>query len=114
MILTKNVVHVIKRKFNVDLIDEENIDFILIYNGNLPMGTTEYIKHKKDGDTSFVTLRTSFGVFHQKNLSYNDLMVVLMEKVTGALSVHRDDLIIAALTYPNVSERRVISCGIKK
>lgn len=97
---------VLKNKYNLNINEKERIKLIFSYDGKLPVASTVF--SMKCGST--IHFKTSFGIFHQPKISYNDVLVVLLEELSGALSELRHDLIISSLTYPDTKSRREISC----
>lgn len=97
---------VLKNKYNLSISEKERFKLIFDYDGNIPPASTIFMM--KSGGT--ILFKTSYGIFHQSKLSYNEILVVLLEQLSGVLSSLRHDLIISALTYPNTKSRREISC----
>lgn len=112
MIATANeILRVLKSKWDIVIPDNIVVNIELDYRWQLPVATTELVSMKREGDVLLLRFFTSFGLFHQDKIEYNDVMVALLENVNGYLSELRHDLIIAELTYPPRISRRQISCG---
>lgn len=98
---------IVKAKWNVD-VDEELLTFEFRYDWRLPPAVTQL--HKVVSKNRMI-FNTSYGIFHQKKLTYNDVLVTLLENSSGALQDVQHDLIISALTYPPTRSTRTVACS---
>lgn len=106
LVIINELKKVLESKYNLRIGGNERFKLVFDYDGDLPVASTRFLM--KSGST--ICFKTSFGIFHQPKIEYNEVLVVLLEQLSGALSDLRHDLIISALTYPNKRSRREISC----
>lgn len=112
IVATNMIAKLLRQKWDLKIDDDDLILLTFDYNYKLPLCTTELESFKRvDDQTVDVRFTTSFGIFHQPELSYNDIVVVLFENINGSLAEQHKDLIISALTYPEKKDRRTLSCG---
>lgn len=78
------------------------IKFVFRYKYTYAVAKTKLISHKYiSKDELELQFGTSFGIFHQRKIGYNEVLVVLYKNCTGYLADLRKDCILDAYFYPN-------------